>query len=205
MFRPTRRALLVGAGASLGGALAGCLGDDGGGDTVDDLPVPTVGADDAPVTLEVYVDFSCPHCRSFEMEVLPQLRENYIDPEVARYRHRDYPIPVDERWSWEVASGMRAVQDEAGDAAFFEAAAAIFEHQGEYSYGAIETVGDEAADVGEAARDAAEAETYRPVVESDREHGDDAGVPGTPAVFVDGELLQSYDYQSVESAIEDAR
>ncbi|MFW6448804.1 MAG: thioredoxin domain-containing protein [Halobacteriota archaeon] len=195
-----RRAIGVIAGV----ALAGCLGDDGG-DTVDELPVPTMGDDEAPVEVEVYVDFSCPHCRTFETEILPQLRENYLDSGVIRYRHRDFPIPVDERWSWEVASGMRAVQDEAGDAAFFEAVSAIFEHQDGYSLDVIEAVGDEVADVGAATRSAAEDETYRPVVEADREAGEEAGVPGTPAVFVEGTLVEGYAYESVAGAIDAAR
>jgi protein-disulfide isomerase len=37
-----------------------------------------VGSPTAPVRLEVFSDFTCPHCRHFHEEVLPQLIKDYV-------------------------------------------------------------------------------------------------------------------------------
>ena len=37
-----------------------------------------LGSPTAPVRLEVYSDFTCPHCRHFHEEVLPQLMKDYV-------------------------------------------------------------------------------------------------------------------------------
>ena len=37
-----------------------------------------VGSPTAPVRLEVFSDFTCPHCRHFHEEVLPQLMKDYV-------------------------------------------------------------------------------------------------------------------------------
>lgn len=205
-----RRYLGLVAGMAAGGA--GCLGDGGEGtttpdgtdpgDRVEHLAVPTMGDPDAPVAVTVFEDFSCPHCQTFEMQVVPQLEAEYVDSGEVSFRRRDFPLPLDD-WSWVVPSGMRAVQDEAGDGAFFEAVSEIYPHRGSYSLDVIESVGRTVADVGNAARDAAEHETYRPVVEADRAAGVDAGVPGTPAVFVEGSQTSGYGYETVAAAIDD--
>jgi protein-disulfide isomerase len=47
----------------------------------------------APVTIELYTDFQCPHCRAFYMEVLPQLTAEFIKTGKVRLIHRDFPLP----------------------------------------------------------------------------------------------------------------
>jgi len=37
-----------------------------------------LGSPTAPVRLEVFSDFTCPHCRHFHEEVLPQLMKDYV-------------------------------------------------------------------------------------------------------------------------------
>ncbi|MFB6256669.1 MAG: thioredoxin domain-containing protein [Haloplanus sp.] len=121
----TRRAYLA-AAAGLGlGATAGCLGGSSGGangctiedePTVGELPAPTLGSSDAGVTVMAFEDFACPHCATYSLEVFPQLRSEYVEPGVVRHEFHDFPIPVDETWSWQAASAARGVQDETDDA-----------------------------------------------------------------------------------------
>lgn len=193
----TRRSVLV-AGVSAGSlAVAGCLGDSV--ETVDELPVPTRGPDDAP-TVSVFVDFSCPGCRWFENEVTPTLSE-WVEEGDARVEHRD--LPFINEWSDRVANGARAVQDHGDDDAFFSFVADIFAYQDDYRYDDIETVASDVADLGDEAREAAEEGIYDPVLEDALEHGDEAGVGGTPWVIVEG-VDVSIDTQADPSeAIED--
>jgi protein-disulfide isomerase len=213
----TRRALLAGVGgaglAGLSGCLGGVLGSGGAGGgecgsleepTVSELPPPVAGDPEAGVTVAVFEDFACPHCATFSLEVVPELRERLLDPGRVRYEHRDFPLPVDERWSWAVASAARGVQDAVGDEAFFSFATACFENQRDYSLSLLGELGVEAGvDDGCAVRTDAANESYRPVVEADRRRAREAGAGGTPAVFVNGRSVRGT-ADAIVSAVEAA-
>jgi len=207
----TRRGYLAGAAGAVAG-LAGCLGGGGGGGgncdaavsgTVDSMPSPTIGDPDAAVTVKVFEDFSCPHCANFSLNVFPRLREEYVSPGDVAYEHHDLPIPVSQEWSWAVASAARSVQDQTDAEAFFAFAKACYENQGSYSMSLLSDLGSDAGAEGCAVRAAANQETYRPVVEADRQRGIDMGAEGTPAVFVNGnQVTPSYD--AISAAIDSA-
>lgn len=191
----SRREFLTASGAVVATMLAGCSGNGGGngsdtaegGTMADERPV--IGEESAPVTLTVFSDFSCPHCKIFKEQTMPQLVDQYVDPGDARYLHGDFPIPVHEQWSYAVAGAARAVYVEAGNEAFWTFATNIYDYQRNYSLDVIETVADEVAGIGTAARTAAEDGTYREWLETERDRGLERGVGGTPAVFVDDELV----------------
>jgi protein-disulfide isomerase len=210
--RRTRREYLaaVAAGGTLG--VAGCLGGGSGGrggceptdePTVSELAAPVLGDPDADVTVVSFEDYACPHCATYSLEEFPTIRSQYVDPGDVRYEFRDFPIPVSEKWSWEVASAARGVQDEVDAATFFEFAHGVFESQGNFSYDTIRSL---AEDVGAPAcavvNDAAN-QSYRPVVEADRQRAVDRGAQGTPAVYVDGRAVQPT-AESVGAAIDAA-
>ena len=41
-------------------------------------PDPTIGVPNAPIVIEEYSDFTCPHCAHFSLDVLPKLYKDYI-------------------------------------------------------------------------------------------------------------------------------
>ena len=213
---PTRRSYLtaVGGAAALG-STAGCLGgsasalpdgcDVGDLDSVSSLPRPALGPEDAAVTVDVFEDFACPHCQTFTEDVYPEIRSTYVDPGDVQYRFFDFPIPVDDTWSWAAASAARAVQDRADAETFFAFTEGVYANQGRLSeegYQVVHDLADELGVDGCTVAAAAEQESYRPVVEADREEGVSREVPGTPAVYVDGDLLDGYGLNTVDSAIQ---
>lgn len=192
-----RRRFLTGTVGISTLAIAGCLGDSNvPGDAVEDLPHPALGPDDAPVEVEVWEDFSCPHCASFDVQVFPDLVENYVDPGHIRYVFYDFPIPVDDRWSWDVAEAGRVVQDKASEDAFWTFKATMFANQSAYSKdflaGVAEDLGLDGDDLVTDVND----DRYRPVVENAKQIGSDNGVQGTPTVFVEGTVV---DFSSAPS------
>ena len=194
-----RRFLTVGGAAALT-ALAGCSGSSGADpDAIADDTRPALGEESAPVTVTVFEDFGCPSCRQFKAQATPAIVQRYVEPGDVRYLHADFPIPVDEAWSYPVAGAARAVFEEAGNDAFWDFSADIYEHQGSYSLEAIESVADDVAGVGSEARSAAEDDTYHEVVEADRDRGEEWGVSGTPSVFVDDEQVE---LNAIEEAIQ---
>lgn len=209
----TRRAVLAGLSTGATVAITGCVGDGESDSTASaadapSLPTPSQGADDASVTVAVFVDFACPHCRTFAVGVHPKLVDEYVDPGDVRYEHHDFPIPVHDRWSWEAPGAARAVQNTVGDEAFFTFAQRLFEDgwaDGSPTYS--ESLLRDLASAVDADPDtvvtAATEGRYRPVLEADREAGVDRGVQGTPSVFIDGTPVDRPDYATISSAIED--
>ncbi|QLH83562.1 DsbA family protein [Halosimplex pelagicum] len=210
----SRRAFLAGAGAVAGTALAGCGGlvsrpGSGGTPTARDvtLAAPYKGPEDAPVTVGVYKDFACPACRDFNRVVAPRIESEYVDSEVVRYEHYDFPLDNHAPASYTAANAARAVQHDADDAAFFSFADALFDNQsdlGPSTYATLANDLDATVD-GDRVRSAAEGRTYREVVSADKQMGIDAGVRATPTVVVDGSIVEQRSWEGIRSAIEAAR
>ncbi|KTG08255.1 thioredoxin domain-containing protein [Haloferax profundi] len=228
-MRQTRRAYLAATAGALTLGTAGCLGGSGGSgsddgsvaavgcdvperETVDSLPAPQMGPDDAAVVVEGWEDFACPHCATFSLEVLPKLESEYVSEGIVAYRHHDFPIPVDEWWSWVGASAARAVQDEADDAAFFDFSHTLYENQStfrgsddEEALSTLQDVADDAGLDGCSIVAAAARERYRPLVEAERKDAvEDRGFQGTPTVLVNGEQVAPR-WEDLKTAIENAR
>ena len=177
---------------------------DGAGTPVESLPAPVQGDPEADVTVMAFEDYACPHCRTYVLDVLPQIESEYVEAGAIRYEHHDFPIPVDGQWSWAAAGAARAVQDTVDDATFFEYSRLLFENQQQYS---MDLVGRLAEDVGAdpaTVRAAAENGTYRPVLEADRQRGREMNLRGTPQIYVNGSKTDGYDYETVAAAIDDA-
>ena len=51
-----------------------------------------MGRDDAPVTMIEYSSLACPHCAAFHRDVLPKIKETYIDTGKVRLVYRDFPL-----------------------------------------------------------------------------------------------------------------
>ena len=203
-----RRRFLGGAGAALTVAIAGCT-DSIPDDAVEDLPAPTQGVDDAPVTVEIFEDFGCPHCKEFNAEISPKLTENYASNGNAKIEFHDYPVPVTDA-SWPAAMCARAVQDRTGDEDFWTYAQYLFDNQGQLGWNLFREAANELDLDGDAIVRDGRDNKYRPVVQADYDYGDSIGVSGTPTVFVEGERVSppeggTYDdyYQSIATAIEE--
>lgn len=199
-MRLTRRKALQTGTVVAATGLAGCLGG-GSGETVDSLPAPIKGSSDAPVTVQAFEDFACPHCKTFAVEVLPQIESEYIESGDVVYEHHDLPF-VDEEWSWKTASAARGVQDHEGDQAFFDFAHGLYENMNNYSLDLIGTLAEDVGADPDTIETAANDLVYRPVLEADKSLGQEKGVTGTPTVFVNGEKTADFSFQTVSSAID---
>jgi protein-disulfide isomerase len=51
-----------------------------------------LGKPDAPITIIEYASLTCPHCAHFDLEVLPKLKEKWIDSGKAKLVLRDFPL-----------------------------------------------------------------------------------------------------------------
>lgn len=220
--RVTRRGLLRSAGALATIGLAGCPGDGASGGTEptetteattpngrpapeQQLPTPVAGDPDAAVTVAAYEDLACPHCRTYTLEVQPELWSAYVEPGEIRYEWHDFPIPVDPTHSWLAADAGRAVQAEADSIdAFWNFLEAAYERQDDLSLDLYATLANDVGVDGETVRQETEARTYEPTVVADRQAGLDRDVSGTPTVFVDDNRIEGPTLESLQNAIDDA-
>lgn len=153
---------------------------------------PFLGRADAPVTIIEFSDFQCPFCRTFWKETLPQIKQEYIDKGKVKLVYRDFPLSFH-------PSAMPAAQasecaDEQGK--FWEMHDVIFQEQEKQGEGTITfTVNDLKNWALKIGLDASQfnqcldSEKYKTEVEKDGADGSLAGVNGTPAFFVNNQLL----------------
>jgi len=52
----------------------------------------SIGKSDAPVTMIEYSSLGCPHCASFHINTLPQIKKEYIETGKVRLIFRDFPL-----------------------------------------------------------------------------------------------------------------
>lgn len=52
----------------------------------------SLGKEDATVTIIEYASLTCDHCKRFHLEILPRLKEAYIDTGKARLVYRHFPF-----------------------------------------------------------------------------------------------------------------
>ena len=52
-----------------------------------------MGSPGAPITLEVFSDFQCPHCKPLHDETLPPLIRDYVAQGKVYLIHREFPLP----------------------------------------------------------------------------------------------------------------
>jgi protein-disulfide isomerase len=102
----TRRQVVIGAtvaGAAalvFGGAISMLLRSKASADTFApaDLMQPgplgdeIMGTENAPVTIIEYASMTCPHCANFAVNVLPKIKERYIDTGKVRFIFREFPF-----------------------------------------------------------------------------------------------------------------
>lgn len=53
---------------------------------------PSIGNEEAPVTIVLYSDYACPFCERFATNTLPLIKENYIDQGIVRFVYKDFAV-----------------------------------------------------------------------------------------------------------------
>jgi protein-disulfide isomerase len=51
-----------------------------------------LGKPEAPITMVEYASFTCPHCAHFDTQILPKLKEKWIDTGKVKLVYRDFPL-----------------------------------------------------------------------------------------------------------------
>ncbi|WP_336325746.1 DsbA family protein [Halovenus sp. HT40] len=209
-FSLTRRQFVTATVTGAAGTLAGCLSngrDPGEQASGQPLSVPLKGDPEAAVTVKVYEDIACPHCATYQTEILPQIESKYLDSDEIRYEFHDMVLPVDKQVSWEAANAARSVQNRADDSVFFQYLGALFENQGDLSPEMYEQLAAELTVEESGVREDATEQAYDETVSHYTSEAEDEGIDSTPTVVVNGSTVEWGDeiaFDPVAAAIDDA-
>ncbi len=64
---------------------------------------PMLGDPNAPVTIIEYASLSCPHCADFHNDMMPWVKETFIDTGEANLIYRDFPLNAPALWGAQLA------------------------------------------------------------------------------------------------------
>jgi protein-disulfide isomerase len=210
----SRRDLMVAGGVGLGG-LAGCLGgagDRAGGTettasgatdadptdapttatfdahpaTTDLAAQPRLGSADADVQIVAFEDPSCPRCRAFERNTVPEIRSELVEPGTGSFVVRTAPLVYP--WGDPAIHALEATYARDADA-FWGLLDHYFEAQSSFD---VDNVRSKTASWlsanteldGERVVEAAAGEEAAAAVAADVDAAEAANVTGTPTVFL---------------------
>lgn len=183
--------------------------------------LPYSGQDNAKVNVLVVEDFKCPVCKHFEESIEPQLQTNYVDTGKVKQYSLVWPFlaevvgvtPDDSKLA---AQAARCVTEQLGNAGFMNIKAILFRAQGDErtAWATKDRLKELAGNVEGLDQTkfntCLDTDATLSAVEADKKMAQDAGVTGTPSVFVNGKLVTdaqgqgSYQYEDVSKAIDEA-
>jgi protein-disulfide isomerase len=153
-----------------------------------------LGDPNAPVIMEVYEDFQCPSCRSYSEDIGPQVVDTYVATGQVYYIFRHFPFLDDNAPRNESDQAANASMCAAEQDRFWDYHDLLFanwngENAGAFIDRRLVAFADELG-LDMAAFNACFAENlYQSEIEADLEMGASLNVTGTPAVFVNGQIL----------------
>jgi protein-disulfide isomerase len=141
------------------------------------------GPADAPVTLVEYGDFECPYC-GVAYPVVKELENTYAGK--LRVVFRSFPLQQHRHAQAAAETGEFA----ADHGEFWELHDTLYEHQGAldeaHLLGYVRALGLDDAALAQALRE----HTYAGIIDDVKQGGEDSGIPGTPAFFLNGVLFE---------------
>lgn len=155
----------------------------------------SLGEDDAATQIDIYADYLCPACASFEAAVDPSL---VALAESGDARVTYYPVVILDRYgdySERAANAVAAVLDTAGPEVAAEFNRNLFAEQPAESGGSMpddDWLVDLAVESGATEseiRDAVEDLTYERWIKDATQAAEKRGLTGTPTIFIDGQQL----------------
>ncbi len=179
-------------------------------DATDPADLPEVmemskGNPDAAVTVIEYASFTCPHCRSFHQNVMPQLQATYIDPGLINFIYRE--VYFDRYGLWAAMMARCG-----GPLRYFGIVDMIYEQQGDWTQGAPAEIAENLRRIGRTAglanaeldacmTDAAMAEA---MIANYEAHMAEHEIPGTPSFVINGELTGNMSFADMQARIDAA-
>jgi protein-disulfide isomerase len=144
---------------------------------------PSIGPDNAKVTIIEFSDFQCPYCQVWYKQVYKQLLENY--PDQIRLVYRDLPLPMHPQ----AIPAAEAAECANEQGAFWKYHDALFEQQYGLDRAAYEHY---ASDLGldlKVFAECLDSHRYQGEINADASDAGSVGISGTPSFVINGRIL----------------
>ena len=154
---------------------------------------PMLGDADAPVTLVAFEDFECSHCATFEENTFPTIERQFIENGQVKMYFVNHPLPAGPNSV--IAANASECALEQSEEAFWDYKTVLYRSQRPGTNWAsaanLVSLAEEYVPTldSEALATCIEEDRHSELVQAERNMGSAAGVQGTPAVFLNGELV----------------
>ncbi len=166
---------------------------------IDITGAPSLGPENAPVTIIEFSDFECPFCKRM-VETLKQIHNNYKDKVKIVYKH--FPLSIHKNAFIAAEASMCAHEQ----GKFWEMHDKMFEDQANLSKDALISKAESLGLDSNKFKQCLESGKYKEYVKRDMMDGARAGVSGTPAFIINNETFISgaVGYDRLAEAIDQA-
>jgi protein-disulfide isomerase len=164
------------------------------------------GPDSAPVKVVEFADYSCPYCRLFDMQIMPELKKQFLGTGQVQFIYYDFPLVSIHPHSFLAARAARCAGDQGK---FWEYSDALFRNQA--SWAEKQSVMSDFEDLaGRLGLDKGsfssclKSDKYADVVTANRQLALQLGIDSTPTVLVNNRRWNGKTPQSLEDMIRSA-
>jgi len=169
-------------------------------DTLGDLHGLTLGQADVPLSMVVFTDYRCTHCRAFENEVMPELEPLVADGALGL---TVVPIGMLGEGSELTAAGALCAARQ-GETAFVTLHKALFELPGVNREVLVELAGKHGLE-SQRLRGCLEKSLTAQEVEHNTLRTREIGIRGTPTVVVAGRAYANPDWRELQGVVREGR
>lgn len=170
--------------------------------------LPTLGKENAKVTVVEFSDFQCPFCERFESNTYPQIYDAYIKTGKIKFAYRHYPLTSIHPNAQKAHEASECANEQNK---FWEYQKLLFKNQTTWSPQPATDAADSftgyAGELGLNTgqfRSCLETDKYKDKVQEDIADGNKAGVDGTPTFFINGwRLVGAQPFSEIQKLIEE--
>ena len=163
----------------------------------------TLGNPNAPVKIVEYASFTCPHCATFHLDVLPTIKKKYLDKGLVQLEYREVYFDGPGLWAGLLARCK-------GNEKYFPMIDLIYKNQEDWAKGNIDNIKDGLLSMGRQAGLSDEESLAcmqddnlaEQLVELFQENAKRDNIRSTPSFLINGQLVKNLPFPEFEELIE---
>jgi len=148
---------------------------------------PSLGNENAPVTIVEFSDFQCPYCARFRQQTFDQIKTQYIDTGKVRFVYRDFPLSSIHPMAQKAAEAAECADEQDK---FWEYHDGIFANQASLSIDNLKKWAKELGLNENKFNSCLDSGKYVDEVKKDMNDGANLGVRGTPYFMIGNTALE---------------